>query len=376
MPRIAAVVVLMRASLVACAALAAPGDAPTAPPQQAPDPLDVIVLDEMAERHIPGLSLAIMKDGHTIKAKGYGLANVEWNIPATADTVYQIQSITKSFTATAIMMLVEEGKIDLDAKVSKYLDGTPDTWKNITIRNLLTHTSGIKDFINEPTASLRLDVTEAQVLKATAPRPLNFQPGEKYAYSNTNYHLLAMIIRKLTGKFYGDFLRERIFEPLDMTHTAIISLSEIIPNRAAGYAWVSDALRNGEFHASSILGYGGGGIRSTVQDMAKWDAALYTDRLLKKSSLDQMWTPARLNNGQPTGYGFGWSVQDVKGHRWMGHGGGHSAGFGSVIHRYPDDRLSIVIFANLFASDLDRIARRLAERYIPALAPPASRPSH
>ncbi|MBP7937780.1 MAG: beta-lactamase family protein [Phycisphaerae bacterium] len=343
------------------------------PPPQAPNPLDAIVLDQMANRHIPGLSLAIMKDGSLVKATGYGLANVQLNVPATPETVYQIQSITKSFTATGVMMLVEEGKIDLDAPISKYLDGTPDTWKDIAVRNLLTHTSGIKDFINEPTASLRLDVTEEEVLKAAAPRPLNFRPGETYAYSNTNYHLLAMIIRKVTGKFYGDFLRERIFEPLGMTHTAVISRYDDIPNAAAGYIRKNNVLRNGQFIAPSILGYGGGGIRSTVLDMAKWDAALYTERLLKKASLEQMWTPARLDNGQTLGYGFGWFVATVNGHRRLAHSGGHVTGFSSIIHRYPDDRITIVVFTNLSLADPGRIASRLAECYIPDLAHSASK---
>jgi len=346
---------------------------PTAPPQPS-DPLDAIVLEEMSAQHIPGLSLAILQDGHLLKAQGYGLANVELNVPATADTVYQIQSITKSFTATAIMMLVEEGKIDLSAKVSQYLDDTPDTWKDITIRHLLSHTSGIKDFINEPTASLRLDVTEAQVFKATAPRPLNFAPGDKYAYSNTNYHLLAMIIHKLTGQYYGDFLRDRIFKPLDMSHTAIISLTEIIPNRASGYLWEHKALRNGDFIAPSILSYGGGGIRSTVTDMAKWDAALYTEKLLKKSSLEQMWSQQKLNNGHLDGYGFGWATHDVAGHRWIGHGGSHMTGFETVIHRYPNDGLTVVIFSNLQGANVDHIARRVAGRYIPAVSP-ATKPA-
>ena len=150
--------------------LAPPKDLPIALPSRH-DPQDAIILDEMAKQHIPGLSMAIIRNGHLVRAKGYGLANVELNVPATADTVYQLQSITKSFTATAVMMLVEEGKIDLDAKISTCLEGTPESWKNISVRNLLTHTSGIKDFINEPTASLRLDVTEEEVFKATAPRP-------------------------------------------------------------------------------------------------------------------------------------------------------------------------------------------------------------
>ena len=156
---------------------------------------------------------------------------MELGVPVTTDTVFQIQSITKQFTATGIMLLVEEGKIRLDDPISRYLDATPAAWKPITVRHLLTHTSGLKDFINDATTSSRLDATEEQIMQAVAARPLNFQPGQMWQYSNTNYHLLAMIIRKVAGKWYGDFLAERIFQPLGMTHTAVMSEGEMCPSR-------------------------------------------------------------------------------------------------------------------------------------------------
>lgn len=337
------------------------------------DQIDRIIQSEMTRQHIPGLSVAVARNGRPLLAQGYGLANVELNAPATEKTVYQLQSITKSFTATAIMMLVEEGRIALDAPVGRYLDETPESWKTITIRHLLTHTSGLKDFINEPTASLRLDVSEEEVFRAAVPRPLNFQPGEKYGYSNTNYHLLAMIIRKLTGQSYGDFLRDRVFEPLGMNQTRVISHTEIIPHRAAGYLWENNALRNGEYVAESILGYGGGGLRSTVPDMLRWDAALYSERLLKKASLEQMWAPTRLNDGQESGYGFGWGIQNINGHRCVSHTGGHATGFSTVIQRYVDDGLTVIVLTNIRAN-VGRIAQRIAALYVPAVVPLARKP--
>ena len=336
--------------------------------------VDAVVRQAMDKQRIPGLSLAVIQDGRVVVSKGYGMANVELQVPATPETVYQIQSMTKSFTATGIMMLVEEGKVGLDSNVSTYLSGTPESWKNITVRHLLTHTSGIKDFINEPTASLRLDVTEEEVLKATALRPLNFLPGERYAYSNTNYHLLAMIIRKVTGKSYGDFLHERIFKPLGMTSTRVNSLSAIVPNRAAGYRMAPGGWRNGEVIASSILGYGGGGLLSSVLDMAKWDAALYTERVLRRSTLEQMWTPATLNNGKSTEYGFGWVVQTMRGHRCISHGGAHVTGFRSTISRFVDDRLTVVLLANSVEVGIDRLAQQVAGIFVPDLTPPAHQP--
>jgi CubicO group peptidase (beta-lactamase class C family) len=333
------------------------------------DEVDDYVNAQLNQRHIPGLSLAVVRGGKAVKLAGYGLANVELNVPVTPDTIFQIQSITKTFTSTAILMLCEEGKVSLSDPIGKYLDGTPESWKKITIRHLLSHTSGIKDFINEPTASIRLDVSEEDVLKATAPRPLNFQPGEKYAYSNTNYHLLAMVIRKVTGKSYGDFLKERIFMPLGMTSTRIVSLSDIIPNRAAGYAWVKNHLQNGDFVAQSILGYGGGGIVSSARDMAKWAAAFDDERLLKKSSIEAAWTAMKLNDGATSTYGMGWGVGAINGHRVVDHSGAHMTGFTSFIVRYRDDDLEIVVLTNSRTADPVQIAKHIAGIFNPALMP-------
>jgi D-alanyl-D-alanine carboxypeptidase len=333
------------------------------------DQIDDYVNSEMQRRHIQGLSLAVIKDGKVEKLGAYGQADVELSVPVTPKTIFQIQSITKTFTSTAILMLVEEGKIALDDPVSKHLDGTPDSWKNIKIRHLLSHTSGIKDFINEPTASLREEITEEEVFKATAARPLNFQPGEKYAYSNTNYHLLAMIIRKLTGKPYGQFLKERIFDPLNMIDTRIMSWSEIIPNRASGYQWRSGALHNGDFVAGSILAYGGGGILSSAQDMAKWAVALDGEKLLKKSTIEKAWSASKLNSGAMSDYGLGWGVGQTNGHRTVSHSGAHMTGFTSAIIKYRDDALSIVILTNAGGANPTRIAQHVAALYNPALMP-------
>lgn len=333
------------------------------------DKMDDYVKREMAKEQVPGLSLVVVKDGKIIKSAGYGYANLEVKAPATPETIYQIQSVTKQFTATAVMMLAEEGKIVLDDKVSLYLTGAPQAWRNITVRNLLTHTSGIKDYINEPTTSLRLDVSDEDVFNATIKRELNFQPGEKYAYSNTNYFLLSIIIHKLTGKTYGEYLNERIFKPLGMSNTRIYSQTDIIPNRASGYLLDNGKLQNGGYYAASILGYAGGGIITNVLDMAKWDAGLYDEKLLKRSSFEQMWTSGKLNNGKSTGYGFGWAIGDLKGHRLVTHNGAHTSGFASAITRYLDDKLTIVVLTNQFGgSNPSFIADNVAGFFDPAFA--------
>jgi len=331
------------------------------------DEVDDYVQAQMKKQHIPGLALAVVKNGRVEKSSGYGLANVELNVPVRPDTVFQIQSITKTFTATATMMLVEEGKIAVDDKLTKYLSDLPETWNGVTIRHLLSHTSGIKDFINEPTVDMRKDIQPEDVIESLRKLPLNFRPGEKYAYSNTGYHLLAMVIRKVTGKYWGEFLQERILGPLEMNDTRVISLASIITNRAAGYVWENGELRNGRFIAPTILAYAGGGLRSTVLDLAKWDGALYTEKLLKRSTLDQMWTPMKLNDGSDSSYGFGWGVTNIHGHRLISHTGSHMTGFKTALARFVDDKLTVIVFTNQREAEQMAIARGVAGFYVPAL---------
>jgi len=326
--------------------------------------IDDFIQSEMKKRNIPGLSLAIVKNGQVVTAKGYGLANIEHNVPATPQTVFQLQSITKTLTAAGIMMLVEEAKIGLDDTITKHLDNLPESWSGVTVRQLLSHTSGIKDFINEPTVNLRLDATPDEIVKSLVDKPLNFPPGEKFKYSNTGYQLLGMIIHKITGKEWGELLRERIFEPLGMKDTRVINVTEIIPNRAAGYRLVGGTLQNGGFVAPSILAYPGGGVRSTVLDLAKWDAAFDSEKLLKKSTLDQIWTPAKLNDGSDAPYGLGWFVGTHQGHRFVLHTGSHVTGFGTVLARYVDDQLTVIALTNQNGANPSEIAHGIASRLV------------
>ncbi len=338
-------------------------------PSAAGDAVDDLVASELGARHLPGISVAVLRDGRVIKTATAGYADLELGVPVTVDTVFQIQSITKTFTAAGIQLLAREGRLGLDDPVAKHLPDAPALWKDITLRHLLNHTSGIKDFINEPTASLRLDVTEDEVLRVTAGRPLNFPPGERYAYSNTNYHLLAMILRRLAGKGYGDVLRERVFVPLDLRHTRILSLFDIIPARASGYSWSGTAFRRGEYIAESILSYGGGGLLSTATDLALWARAMLEARLIPKEAVEEAWTPGRLNDGKTTGYGLGWGISKVDGHREIGHSGAHVSGFTSSLLIYPEDRLAVAVLVNRVGADVGRIGRRIAGHYVPALAP-------
>jgi CubicO group peptidase (beta-lactamase class C family) len=337
------------------------------------DKVDDVISAEMAKQHIPGLALSVIRDGAVIKAQGYGLANVELDVPVKPETIFQTGSVGKQFTATAVMMIVEEGKVSLDDPISKYLPGTPASWSAIRVRHLLSHTSGVPDYETdslkkgkEAFIDLRKDYTEDELLRKFETLPLEFAPGEKHSYSNTGYVLLGILIHKVTGKFYGDFLQERIFRPLGMSATRIISEADIIPNRSSGYRLVKGELKNQEWVSPSLNTTADGALYTNVLDMAKWDAALYTEKLLKRASLDQMWTPTRLNSGKTADYGFGWRVRTLNGHDIVEHGGAWQ-GFTTHIARYVDDKLTIVILTNLDSdhSDPTKIAHEVAAMYIP-----------
>jgi CubicO group peptidase (beta-lactamase class C family) len=328
--------------------------------------VDDYIKTEMARQRIPGISLAVMRDGQIILAKGYGLANVEHQVPVKPETIFQSGSMGKQFTATAVMMLVEAGKLSLSDPITKFFNDVPTTWNSITVRHLLTHTSGTTDYPRD--FDFRRDYTEDELLKRAAAIPLAFQPGEKWSYSNLGYVLLGILIHKVSGQFYGDFLQERVFRPLGMTTARIISEADIVPNRAAGYRLVKGELKNQEWVSPSLNTTADGALYLTVYDMAKWDAALYTEKLLKSSSTAQMWTPVKLNDGKTAAYGFGWSLNEVRGHQLIEHGGAWQ-GFKSQIARYVGDKLTIVVFANSSQANPARIAHGVAALYNPELAP-------
>ncbi|WP_226573922.1 serine hydrolase domain-containing protein [Microseira wollei] len=330
--------------------------------------VDKFVKDEMQKQKIPGVSLAVLRDGQIVYAKGYGLANVEHQVPVKPETIFQSGSIGKQFTATAVMILVEEGKISLDDKINKYFTDAPESWKNIAVRHLLTHTSGMGDYPKD--FDYRADYTEDEFYKKIKAAPLAFQPGENWDYSNMGYVTLGILINKVSGKFYGDFLQERVFKPLGMTTARIINEDDIIPNRAAGYMLVKGELKNQQWVSPSVNTTADGALYLTVYDMAKWDAALYGEKLLKKTTLEQMWTPVKLNNGKTHPYGFGWGLGEANGKRIIEHGGAWQ-GFKSFIVRYPDEKLTVVIFANLIEASEEKLARGVAAIYSPAVALPA-----
>ena len=331
------------------------------------DKVDDYVKSEMQKQRIPGLSLAVVKEGKVIKAEGYGLANVEHKVPARPETVYKIGSVSKQFIATGIMLLVQDGKISLDDKVGKYLDGTPESWAGITIRHLLTHTSGI---VREgPGFDPFKDQKDFDVIKTAYPLPLRFATGDKYEYCNVGYFSLAEIISRISGKSWGDFMNERVFAPLGMTSTRPTNFSAIVPNRASGYEWRNDKMQNA---VEYIAVRPSGAFLSNALDLAKWDAALYTDAYLKQSTREQMWTPVKLNSGAAHPYGFGWELDPLGNHRQVHHGGS-LPGFRAQFSRLPDDKLSIIVLTNASNANPGAVARGVAAIYLADLAASATK---
>src|SRR5262245_1956302 len=250
------------------------------------DQVDDFVNAEMKKQHIPAVSIAVVKSGAVVKAEGYGLADVENDIAARPDTVFKIGSVSKQFLATGIMLLVQDGKVGLDDKVSKYLEGTPETWNEVTVRRLLTHTAGlVREGPGFDPYKVQPDI---DVIKTAYPLALEFAPGDRYQYSNLGYFALAEIIRTVSGKPWDQFLGERVFAPLGMTATRATTVAQIVPNRADGYAWSNDVLQNTQNWPAVRPS---GAFLSTVLDLAKWEAALLTDRVLSASTKAAMWTP-------------------------------------------------------------------------------------
>jgi len=316
--------------------------------------IDAFVTAEMQREHIPGLSIGVYTRGTILLAKGYGMANVELSVPVQPETIFQSGSVGKQFVSAAVMMLVEDGRLSLDDSITKYFPEAPAAWKPILLKNMLSHTSGLAEHVTPeliaPGAALdwRLDYTEDDFVKKVGVLPVEFPPGDKWDYSNTNYLLLGILIHRVTGMPWADFLDKRIFKPLGMSSTRGISEADIIPNRAAGYELHGSELRNQEWVSPTYNSTADGTLYFNVLDLAKWDEALYTVRLLKQSSLDRIWTVFPLGDGKPNahGYGFGWVVDDQNGHKRIEHGGTWQ-GFTGHISRYPDDALAVAVLTNL-----------------------------
>jgi CubicO group peptidase (beta-lactamase class C family) len=324
--------------------------------------IDDFIQGEMLTYQIPGLALAIIRDSEVIKLGSYGLANIEHNVPVTPQTIFQTGSIGKQFAATAIMYLMEDGKLNLDDSIRIYFPDAPEDWSAITIRHLLTHTSGI-DSDYSP-YDLRKDYTEDELFDIVASMPSIFLPGDKWEYNNSGYLLLGILIGRITGGHYSEFLRERIFEPLGMHTARLIGDSDIVLNRAAGYQLEQGVLKNQTWVSPTFNSTADGSLYVSITDMIQWELGLAQGTALSHESLQQMWIGTSLNDGTIAAYGLGWHISTSNGRRVVHHGGLWQ-GFSSHIARYIDDKLTIILFNNLANTPHLQITKNVAGICIP-----------
>jgi CubicO group peptidase (beta-lactamase class C family) len=300
-------------------------------------------------------SILVARDGQPLISRGYGMANYELQVPNRPETVFRIASLTKQFTAMAIMQLQEKGRLRISDSICKYLDDCPSAWQPITLRHLLTHGSGIQNVSSLPDWDEDLGLKRyrrSEFVRLFRDLPLDFAPGEKFKYSNSGYFLLGLVIERASGKSYGDYLREQIFAPLGMTHSLFDDNRRLIPGRATGYY-----SRGTEFVSPPFIDptttFAAGGITSTTGDLLLWDQALYTDKLVSRRALDEMFT---ANQGD---YGYGWRVGEAFGHRKFDHSGSLN-GFSAYILRFPDDRVTVIVLSNSDRASAGKTGTNLA----------------
>lgn len=295
----------------------------------------------------PGAAVIVVKDGRTVYRGARGMADLEMGVPLQPDMVFRLGSITKQFTAVAILMLAEEGKLSLQDPIEKHLPGYPTQGHVITIEHLLTHTSGLQSYTDMPgwmASKILSPMSVEELVDGFKKEPMQFAPGTRWAYNNSAYVLLGAIVEKASGQTYEAFVRERIFAPLGMTASLYDRTERIVPKRARGYSRQGEELRNAAY-LSMTQPYSAGSLASTVDDLAKWDAALYTERLVKTSSLEKAWTPYVLASGKATGYGYGWGVAKLRGRRAISHGGG-IFGFSTYAVRLPEEKVFVAVLCN------------------------------
>jgi D-alanyl-D-alanine carboxypeptidase len=319
--------------------------------------IDAIAAAELSKPGGAGLSIAVAQRGRILHSKGYGKADLEFDVPANEETMFRIGSVTKQFTAALLMRLIEQGKLTLDDELSKYVPDFPLQGRKVTIRQLLQHTSGIKSYteLGESWRKLwPLELTHAELLALVKDAPFDFEPGSSHHYSNTGYYLLGMVIEKVTGKSYAEHLLAEICGPLELTRTRYDSHRDLIRNRAQGYGLERGAIVND--HALGMAQPGAaGGILSTAKDLVHWQMVLTSGKFVASDSFARMRTPTVLPNGRNTFYGFGLKVVEWEGKPRVEHGGG-IFGFNSMLFWLPDEDLHVAVISNGEPISSDKIA--------------------
>ena len=337
----------------------------TASAQTAAD-IDAVVQKAIDAKKMPAIGVAVVRDGKVVLAKGYGLADVEAGTTANENTAFELASVTKQFTAAGIMLLVEDGKLKLEDTLGKYMPDVPAKWSGVTIRQLLNQVSGIPNYTDGGKLVNDKIYTKDEILSLVKDVPTAFDPGTKWAYSNTNYFLLGMVIEKVSGKSYPEFMAKRVFAPLGMTSTEVNTSGLKIKNAAMGYNFEDGKWQKAKLDDPSQP-FAAGAIVSTPADMGKWDIAVSEGKLLKKSSWDEILASGKLADGKLTNYGFGWQIGKLGETGYVGHSGG-IGGFTSYHVRFPAENLGVVVLANTAARATQDLANDIAGVYLPKLA--------
>lgn len=325
------------------------------------DEIERMIRAEMERQQIPGLSVALVTDHQFRWAKGFGSADVENSVPATERTVYRLASISKTITAVAVMQLVEQGKLDLDAPVQRYCPAFPEKPWPITARHLLAHLSGIRHYKRpEEITSTRHYTRIVDTLEIFKGDPLEHEPGARFTYTTYGYNVLGCAIEGASGMSYMDYVREHIFRPAGMERARDDNVFAIIPHRAQGYRRTSSGELQNSPLADTSNKIPGGGLCATVLDLARFAIALQRGTLLRPQTLEQMWTRQKTRDGRETSYGLGWSLSEYRGRREVFHTGGQPR-VSTLLYMRPDDRMAVVLMSNLEGARLVELARRIAD---------------
>ncbi len=318
------------------------------------------LLTEQFKSTESGATALVAQKGKIIYQKAFGQANLELNVPMQTSMVFRIGSITKQFTAVAILQLMEQGKLSLEDEITKFIPDYPTHGHKITVEHLLTHTSGIKSYtdMKEFGDVIQKDMKPEELINFFKNQPMDFAPGTQWHYNNSGFFLLGYIIEKVSGKTYPDYVEQVFFKPLGMTHSYYGNDAKVIPNRAAGYERGKDGIQNAS-PMSMTLPYAAGSIQSTVEDLWKWHQAVHSYQLVRKETLEKAFTPYKLINGKPTNYGYGWFLGDIQGSSTIEHGGGINGFLTSSIY-LPKEDVFVAVFSNSTAKSPDNVAAKLA----------------
>jgi D-alanyl-D-alanine carboxypeptidase len=322
--------------------------------------IDAIMLGAIAHQHLASVTLAIARDGSIIYARGYGYRDLAKRLPATPNTIYNIASISKQFTAACIMLLQQDGKLTIDDPLSKYLPDFPNAGR-ITLRNLLNHTSGLVDYLDILDAK---DLSTPKILAALRKAPLRFAPGTQYQYSNSNYILLGEVVHKASGVPFDAFVRRRVFQPLGLVSTSVGTAPKDLPNGALGYTVVDGRIALAPQLPASALDFPDGGVNTSVRDLVKWDAALDSGQLVRDNLLQMMFTPGPHGDETTYRYGLGLVIDNVYGHREVAHQGEYGGYAGENV-TFPDDRFSVILLGNTEGFNEELIAREIFALFFP-----------